>query len=187
MKNIVSIVRSAATLLLLCTLLLGGVYPVLVMVVTQLAFPDKAHGSLIVKDGKVIGSALLGQEFSKPKYFWSRPSATAPAYNAAASGGSNLSPANPKLLEAVRQRVAELQQAGENKNKIPADLVTASGSGLDPDISATAAEYQVERVAHARGMKESDVRLMVAKYTHHWLGSAYVEVLPLNLALDENK
>jgi len=181
--KIVLALRTAMMLLMLFTLLLGGVYPALIMGITQLTFPDHAHGSLIVKDGKVIGSALLGQEFTEAKYFWGRLSATTPAYNAAASGASNFSPANPKFLDKVKGRIDALQK-GNNKSTIPVDLVTASGSGLDPHISLAAAEYQISRIARTRGMKESDIRTLVEKQTYRWLGMAYVNVLMLNIALD---
>jgi len=177
--------RTAAMLLVLFTLLLGGVYPALVMGITQLTFSGKANGSLIVKDGKVVGSALLGQEFTEAKYFWGRLSATTPPYNAAASGASHFNPANPRFLSAVQNRIDALQK-GNNKNRIPVDLVTASGSGLDPHISLAAAEYQISRIARARSMKESDIRTLVEEQTYRWLGTAYVNVLMLNMALDKD-
>ena len=147
-------IRPALTLLLLLTVLTGQVYPLAVTGLAQLLFPDQANGSLIVREGRVIGSRLIGQYFDKPEYFWSRPSATAPfPYNAAASGGSNLGPTNPVLIEAVNARVATLRAADPgNDLPIPVDLVTASGSGLDPHISPAAAFYQLGRVARARGI-----------------------------------
>jgi K+-transporting ATPase ATPase C chain len=184
MNKIISLLRTSVTLLILLTLLLGGIYPTVVFGLAQGIFPEKANGSLIPENKKIIGSALLGQEFSKQKYFWSRPSATTPIYNAAGSGGSNLNPGNPKFIEAVKTRIVALQKNGENK-KIPIDLVTASGSGLDPHISLAAAEYQIPRVAAARGMKESDVRTLVTMQAQHWLDVSYVNVLKLNMALDE--
>ena len=190
MKSLLSSLRMAFILLLLMTLLLGIAYPLLTMAVAQTLFHHKAQGSLIEKNGKIIGSELLGQEFTSPRYFWSRLSATTPPYNATASGASNLSPANPKLLEAGNQRLAALQQADpHNRMRVPVGLVTASASGLDPDISVVAAEYQLPRVARARGMKEKDVRALVDEYTQvaafGLLGEPYVNVLRLNLALDE--
>jgi K+-transporting ATPase ATPase C chain len=146
-------------------------------------FADQANGSLIVREGKVIGSKLIGQYFDKPEYFWSRPSATAPfPYNAASSGASNLGPTNPVLIDAVKARVAALRAADPgNDSPIPVDLVTASGSGLDPHISPAAALYQVKRVARARGLDEAEhteERQLIL------LGERRVNVLQLNLALD---
>lgn len=186
-------IRPALTLLLLLTVLTGLVYPLAVTGLAQLLFPDQANGSLIVHEGKVIGSKLIGQHFDRPEYFWGRPSATSPfPYNAAASGGSNLGPTNPALIEAVRARVAALRAAGpDNDLPIPVDLVTASGSGLDPHMSPAAAAYQVGRVARARGLSEATVRRMVAQHTEGrtlgLLGEPRVNVLALNLALDDVK
>jgi K+-transporting ATPase ATPase C chain len=182
MKKFTSLLRVSVMLLIVVTLLFGGVYPALVYGVTQAAFRHKANGSLLTKGDKVIGSALLGQEFTKAKYFWGRPSATAPAYNAASSGASNLNPGNPQFIAGVKTRVDALQK--ESKNKIPVDLVTASGSGLDPHISLAAAQYQVARVARARGMPESELQTLIEEHTQHWLDQSYVNVLQLNLALD---
>lgn len=192
MKQFANSLRAAFSLLLLMTLLLGAVYPLAVTAVSQLLFAQRAHGSLIERGGKVVGSALLGQEFTEEKYFWGRLSATTPPYNAGASGGSNLSPANPKLLDAANVRIAALQQADpQNTSLIPVDLVTASASGLDPHISVAALEYQVSRVAKVRGMKPGDVRALVEKNTENpgfgLLGEPYVNVLRINLALDEKK
>lgn len=185
MKQAGSNLRTCIALLALFTLLLGGVYPVIVMSIGQMVFPSKAAGSLIMKNGKVIGSELLGQPFTQPKYFWGRLSATVPPYNAAASAGSNFSPANPKLAEAASTRIAALQKSSAHKMPIPMDLVTASASGLDPHISVWAAEYQVERVAKARGLKEAAVRALVAEHTDDNLfGEPFVNVLLLNLALE---
>ncbi len=144
--------KTAAAMLLLWSIATGIAYPLLVTGIAQIAFPFQANGSLIVQDGKPAGSALIGQPFSGPQYFWGRPSATAPMpYNAAASGDSNLGPANPALAEAVKARIQALKDANpHNTAPIPVDLVTASASGLDPHISPAAAEYQVERVARAR-------------------------------------
>jgi K+-transporting ATPase ATPase C chain len=182
--------RPALVLLGLLTLLTGVAYPLLVTGVAQAAFPHKANGSLILKDGKTVGSSLLGQPFDDPKYFWGRPSATGPApYNAQSSTGSNLGPTNPALTDAVNGRIEALQKADpENKAPVPVDLVTASGSGLDPHISPAAALYQVHRVAKARGLDEATVRAKVAAYTDEpalgLLGEPGVNVLQLNLALD---
>ncbi|MDR4470556.1 MAG: potassium-transporting ATPase subunit KdpC [Nitrospira sp.] len=184
-------IRPALTMLLILTVLTGLIYPLTVTGLAQLFFPDQANGSLIVREGKVIGSELIGQHFDKPEYFWSRPSATSRfPYNAAASAGSNLGPTNPALIEAVNARVAALRAADPgNDSPIPVDLVTASGSGLDPHISPAAALYQVKRVARARGMNEAVVRELVARSTQGrqlgLLGEPRVNVLLLNLALDE--
>ena len=182
--------RAAVALLLLCTVLLGGIYPLMVTAIAQLLFHNKAEGSLVERGGKVIGSELIGQSFSDPKYFWGRLSATTPPYNPAASGGSNLSANNPKLLEAVNARMAALQQADpDNRAPVPVDLVTASGSGLDPHISLAAAMYQVGRVARARGKRPEAVQQLLNDLTinpgHGLLGEPYVNVLELNLALDK--
>lgn len=172
------------------TLLTGAVYPLLVTGVARVAFPAQATGSLIVRDGQPVGSHLLGQPYSRPEYFWGRPSATTPqAYNGAASSGSNQSPTNPALADAVRARVAALRGADPgNTQPVPVDLVTASGSGLDPHISPAAAEYQLARVAQARRMSVEDVRRLVAAHTEGRtlgvLGEPRVHVLELNLALD---
>ena len=183
-------IRPALTMLLLLTVLTGLVYPLTVTGLAQVFFPDQANGSLIVRDGKVIGSRLIGQHFGKPEYFWSRPSATAPfPYSAAASGGSNLGPTNPALIDASKVRVAALRAADpSNDSPIPVDLVTASGSGLDPHISPAAALYQAKRVARARGMDEAVVQTLIAEHTEErqfkLLGERRVNVLQLNLALD---
>jgi len=183
-------VRPAIMILLSLTVLTGLLYPLTVTGLAQLLFPVQANGSLIVRDGKPVGSSLIGQPFTDPTYFWSRPSATSPfPYNAAASGGSNLGPTNPALIEAVKARVAALQAADpSNRAPIPVDLVTASASGLDPHISPAAADYQVPRVARLRGMDEADVRQLVARHTlgrqFGLLGEPRVNVLLLNLDLD---
>jgi potassium-transporting ATPase KdpC subunit len=182
--------RPAIVLLLILTLLTGVAYPLAVTGVAQLAFPSRANGSLLVGDGKAIGSTLIGQAFSDPKHFWSRPSATAPQpYNGTASGGSNLGPLNPALTGGIKSRIGALKAADPTNNApIPVDLVTASGSGLDPDISLAAADYQVSRVARARNMKPEDVQALLASHAQkRWLGilgESRVNVLELNLALD---
>jgi K+-transporting ATPase ATPase C chain len=189
--------RPALVSLALLTLITGVIYPLAVTGIAQVAFPAQANGSLIVKDGKPVGSALIGQSFDAPKYFWGRLSATSPfPYNAfdaqtlTASSGSNYGPLNPALVDAAQARVDALQAADPgNTAPIPVDLVTASGSGLDPHISVAAALYQVPRVARARGLSEDDVRTLVMRYTEDRqlgvLGEPRVNVLELNLALDE--
>jgi K+-transporting ATPase ATPase C chain len=184
-------IRSAALLLLWMTILTGGVYPVLVTGITQALFVEKANGSLI-RDGDIVrGSRLIGQTFSDGRYFWGRPSATSPTpYNAAASSGSNLGPTNPALKEAIVQRVKSLQSADPgNARPVPIDLVTSSGSGLDPHISPAAALYQVSRVARYRGISEDSLCALVTRAieprTFGFLGEARVNVLELNLALDQ--
>jgi potassium-transporting ATPase KdpC subunit len=176
--------------LLFFTVITGVAYPLVVTGIAQVVFKDKANGSLIVKDDKVLGSRLIGQPFSDPKYFWSRASGTSPQpYNGAASSGTNQGPTNPALKEAVEGRVKALRDAGgDAAQPVPVDLVTASGSGLDPHISPAAAEYQVGRVAKARNLPEDKVRALVAQYTEGRqlgiLGEPRVNVLELNLALD---
>jgi K+-transporting ATPase ATPase C chain len=167
------------------TVITGIAYPLLVTGIAQLAFKDKANGSLVEKDGKVLGSRLVGQPFSEAKYFWSRPSATSPMpYNGASSSGSNLGPTNPALKDAVVERIKALG----GTTPVPADLVTASASGLDPHISPAAAAYQVARVAKARGLEEAMVRSLLEKHVEGrqlgLLGEPRVNVLELNLALD---
>jgi potassium-transporting ATPase KdpC subunit len=184
------IIRPALMVFLALTLATGVVYPLALTGIAQLAFPFQSNGSLLVRDGKPLGSALLGQSFSSPGYFWGRPSATSPPDNAASSTGSNLGPTNPALVEAVRARVQALRAADPgNKAPIPVDLVTTSASGLDPDISPAAGEYQVRRVARARGLTEQSVGQLVAAHTEArtWglLGEPRVNVVQLNLALDD--
>ena len=182
--------RPALMLLLILTVITGVVYPLVVTGVAQVVFPYQAGGSLIVKDGKVVGSALIGQPFDDPKYFWGRPSATSPfGYNAGSSSGSNLSPTNPDLIKVVQGRVDALRAADPgNTAAVPVDLVTASGSGLDPHISPAAALYQVSRVARERNFSPDTVRTLVDRHTEGrlWglLGEPRVNVLALNLALD---
>jgi K+-transporting ATPase ATPase C chain len=182
--------RPALVSLIFFTLITGVAYPLVVTGIAQVIFPFQANGSLIVKDGKVVGSALIGQPFDEPKYFWGRPSATSPfGYNAASSSGSNLSPTNPDLIKAVQGRVEALRAADPgNTAPVPVDLVTASGSGLDPHISPAAALYQVSRVARERKLAPDAVRALVERHTEgrFWglLGEPRVNVLALNLALD---
>jgi potassium-transporting ATPase KdpC subunit len=184
------LLRQSLVLLLLMTTITGVLYPLAATGLAQLVFPRQANGSLIVKDGKPIGSALIGQSFTEPKYFWGRPSATSPnAYNAGASSGSNLGPTHPALTEAVKQRIAALRAVDPGNNApVPVDLVTASGSGLDPEISPAAAQYQLARVARARGLSASQVQALVNECTRGrqlgMLGEPRVNVLQLNLALD---
>ena len=183
-------VRPALILLIVLTVVTGVIYPVIVTGIAQVVFPHQANGSLIARDGKVVGSTLIGQPFDDPKYFWGRPSATSPyPYNAASSSGSNLSPTNPALAKSVQERVDALRAADPgNTLPVPVDLVTASGSGLDPHISPAAALYQVNRVAKARKLEPAVVRDVVERHTEgrQWgfLGEPRVNVLALNLALD---
>ena len=183
-------IRPAIVLLVLLSALTGIAYPAIVTGIAQVVFPHQANGSLIVKDGKVVGSALIGQPFDDPKYFWGRPSATSPfGYNAGSSSGSNESPTNPDLIKAVQSRVDVLRAADPgNTAPVPVDLVTASGSGLDAHISPAAALYQVPRVAKARKMDPSAVQQLVEEHMEgRWLGvlgERRVNVLALNLALD---
>jgi potassium-transporting ATPase KdpC subunit len=182
--------KPALLMLLVLTVLTGIVYPALVTGIAQGLFKPEANGSLIEKDGKVIGSSLIGQPFSDPKYFWGRPSATAPTpYNAAASGGSNLGPLNPALEEAVKGRIDVLKTADPGQAApIPVDLVTTSGSGLDPHISPAAAQWQAPRIARQRGLPVEEVQKLVDVHTEGrqfgFLGEPRVNVLRLNLALD---
>ncbi len=185
------LLRPALTLFVGFTLLLGLVYPLLVTALAQAVFPWQANGSVLAVAGRPVGSALIGQSFSAPKYFWGRPSATSPQpYNGLASGGSNLGPTNPAELAAVKANVEALRSAdpAEAGKPVPVDLVTASGSGLDPDISLAAADYQVRRVARARGLQVSQVRELLVRHARRpWLGvfgEPRVDVLRLNLALD---
>jgi K+-transporting ATPase KdpC subunit len=183
--------RPAIVLLGLFTLLTGVVYPLAVTGIAQLLFPDRANGSLIIRNGSVRGSELIGQPFSAPRYFWGRLSATGPfPYNAAASSGSNYGPLNPTLLRASEGRIRQLHAVDPlNTASIPVDLVTASGSGLDPHISIAAARYQVPRVARERQLTEEQVLALVDQSTQHrflgFLGEPGVNVLTLNLALDD--
>jgi K+-transporting ATPase ATPase C chain len=190
--NMLSYLKPAAMMLLLLTLVTGVIYPALVTALAQLFFTEQANGSLIKDEQRQpIGSALIGQSFSEPKYFWGRPSATAPyAYNASASSGSNLGPTNPALADAVAARIQVLKKADPaNKASVPVDLVTASGSGLDPHISLAAADYQLKRIVKIRKMDEARLRELVNANTEgrQWsvFGEPRVNVLKLNLALDQ--
>ena len=187
--------RAAVVMLLALTVITGIAYPLLVTGIAQAAFPHQANGSLIVRNGKTLGSSLIGQPFDEPRYFWGRLSATTDsngkplAYNGASSYASNLGPTNPALVEEVQGRIDALHAADpDNQAPIPVDLVTSSGSGLDPDISPAAAAYQVGRVARARGLDGARIRTVVAEHTQDrqlgFLGEPRVEVLELNLALD---
>jgi K+-transporting ATPase ATPase C chain len=179
----------AIAILLAFTVITGLIYPEIVTAAAQVAFPNQANGSMITADGQTVGSSLIGQAFDQPKYFWGRPSAAgaSPGYDPTSSGGSNLSSTSQALITAITQRVDALRAANGNA-PIPLDLVTASASGLDPDISPAAADYQVARVAKARGMTEDAVRAAVARHTSQpflgFIGAAGVHVLQLNLDLD---
>ena len=185
-----TLLRPALSLFLLLTFVTGIVYPVLVTAAAQLLFPHQANGSLITRDGMAVGSELIGQSFTAPQYFWGRPSATGGSpYNGAASGGSNLGPNNPALIDAVTERAALLREGAADKSlPIPVDLVTASGSGLDPHISIAAAKYQAERVARLRGKELTEIEALIEaraeRPTVPGFGEPVVNVLALNLALD---
>jgi len=185
-----TLMRQAATLLVLLTLITGVIYPLAVTGVSQVAFAHPANGSVIERDGKPLGSELIGQAFKDPKYFWPRPSATSPfANNPSSSGGSNLGPNNTTLTDAVKQRIDALRAADpDNSAPVPVDLVTASGSGVDPHISPAAAQYQLARVARVRGMAPANVAKLVDQATEGrqlvFLGEPRVNVLKLNLLLD---
>jgi len=182
--------RAALVMFLMLTIVTGVAYPALVLLIGQGLFPYQANGSVVQHAGRAIGSDLIGQAFDAPKYFWGRPSATAPVYNGAASTGSNLGPTNPAQLDLVKSRVAALRLAHPEHARlpVPVELVTASASGLDPHISPAAAEYQVSRIARVRGMTSAAVRQRIAEHTQErtWglLGEPRVNVLALNRALD---
>lgn len=185
-----ALVKQSILVFLFLSVLTGVTYPLMITGLAQVLFPYQANGSLLVdsQTGRLLGSKLIGQEFKSEKYFWGRPSATTPfPYNSGASSGSNLGPTNKELLELVKERAGKLRQA-HGSSPIPADLVTASASGLDPDISVAAAEYQAERIAKARGMKPDEVRNLVEKHTSNrqigFLGEERVNVVMINLALD---
>ena len=185
------LIRPAVSLLVLMTVLLGIVYPLVIAGIAKVAFSRQAEGSLIHRNGKLIGSELIGQSFSDPKYFWGRPSATTPQpYNGLASTGSNLGPLNPALLDAVKANAKALHDADpENRQSIPVELVTASASGLDPDISPAAARYQAARVARARNLAPASVETLIKTHLQGRLlglfGEPRINVLELNLALDQ--
>ena len=185
-----AMIRPACMLFLTLTLVTGVIYPLAVTGLGQLLFPQQANGSIVIVDGKPVGSALIGQQFSAPGHFWGRPSATGPyPYNAAVSSGSNLGPLNPALSEAVKARINALRAADPgNEQPVPIDLVTASGSGLDPDISLAAAYYQAARVARARNLPVEQVRMLIEQHAErpwlHTFGEPRVNVLALNIALD---
>ena len=184
-----ALIRPAVSLFVVLTVVTGVVYPLAVTGVAKAAFPNQAAGSLIVQDGKTVGSSLIGQNFSDPKYFWGRPSATSPmAYNGQGSGGSNQGPLNPALTDAIKGRVDALRAADPgNKAAVPVDLVTTSASGLDPEISVAAAEYQVARIARLRHLSPEVVEGIVARHTQGrlfgLLGEQRVNVLDMNLEL----
>ncbi len=190
MKNLF---RPLLVIFAVLTALTGLAYPAVMTAVGQAAFHDQANGSMLEQDGKVVGSKLIGQQFDAPQYFWGRLSATSPMpYNPQGSSGSNLGPTNPALTDEVKGRIDALKAAGTDMSKpVPVDLVTSSGSGLDPEISPAAAAYQVERVAAARKLAPNDVAALVDRYTtgrqFGILGEPRVNVLQLNLALDEMK
>jgi len=184
------LIRPAVTLLALMTLLVGIVYPLVITGAAKALFPQQAAGSLIYQDGKLIGSRLIGQSFSDPKYFWGRPSATTPQpYNGLASSGSNLGPLNPALIDAVKANAKALHDADpDNQQPVPVDLVTASASGLDPEVSLAAAEYQAARVARARHLEPAQVEALIKSHARErlwgFIGERRINVLELNLALD---
>jgi K+-transporting ATPase ATPase C chain len=185
-----SLIRPALVLFVIMTVVTGVAYPLVVTGIAQVMFPHQAGGSLVVKDGKPIGSELIGQNFSDPKYFWGRPSATSPQpYNGVGSTGSNLGPLNPALTDGIKKNIDALHAADPtNKAPIPVDLVTASGSGLDPEISIAAANYQAARIARARGVAPEVVLKLISGHARGRLlgvlGEPRVNVLELNLALD---
>lgn len=190
MNNILQSIRPAVSVFVLLSAITGVAYPLLVTAVSQTAFAHAANGSLVTVNGQAVGSSLIGQSFSSPAYFWSRPSATSPmANNGLASGGSNLGANNPALTDSVKGRIAALRAADPgNVAAVPIDLVTASGSGLDPDISIAAANYQAARVARTRALDAQTVQALIASHAQQpwlgFLGEPRINVLALNLALD---
>jgi K+-transporting ATPase ATPase C chain len=190
MSGFAQSLRGAFMLLLICTFLLGGVYPLVVTAMSQILFHDQAQGSLIKRGDRIVGSRLIGQHFTSQKYFWGRPSTTQPPYNPMASAGTNLGVSNPQLLADINARLATLKETARTRARTPFELVTTSASGLDPHISLMAAQYQLPRVAKARGMKEETLQAMINDHTGPavlpgWLAEPYVNVLMLNLALDD--
>jgi len=187
------LIRPASSLLIILTLLFGVLYPLVITGIAKLAFPQQAAGSLIYRNGELVGSSLIGQSYSAPKYFWGRPSATSPQpYNGLASGGSNLGPLNPALLDQVKANAKTLREADlDNTQPIPIELVTASASGLDPQISPAAAHFQAARVARARGMPLARIEALIAAHeqgpTFGLFGERRINVLELNLALDQQR
>lgn len=185
MTTMIRHIRSSFMLLSLMTLLLGVIYPLFTTAIAQMLFHRSASGSLMMQGEQVVGSELIGQSFTAPKYLWGRPSATTPPYNPMASGGSNLAPGNPAWEQLVKERITALKKADPRQDaRIPMDLVTASGSGLDPHITLDAALYQAPRIARARGMKEDAVKSLITS-RQQGFGRPYVNVLQVNLALDE--
>ena len=188
--SMASLLRPAISLFIVLSIITGLLYPLLTTGIASVLFPTQAAGSLVERDGKIVGSTLIGQSFSDPAHFWGRPSATSPEpYNAAASGGSNQGPLNPALVDAVKARIEALKAADpDNQAAVPADLVTASASGLDPHISVAAANYQVARVAKSRNLPAATVQALVDAHIETrqlgLFGEAHVNVLQLNLALD---
>lgn len=185
-----STIRPALVLFTVLTVICGVIYPYAIAGIGQLAFADQAEGSLVTSNGQTVGSSLIGQSFSSPKYFWGRPSATGPMpNNATASGGSNQGPLNPALIDSVKGRIDALKAADpDNTAPIPVDLVTASGSGLDPEISIAAARYQANRIARARNISVEQVQALISRHSlpqfFGFFGEPRVNVLQLNLALD---
>ena len=182
-------IKQAILIFIVLSIITGIIYPFFITGIAQVFFRNQANGSLIYQNGKPVGSALIGQAFNDPKYFWGRISATSPvSFNAASSSGSNLGPTNPALVEAVKARIKALKSADPNSNLIPVDLVTSSASGLDPHISLAAAYYQAPRIARLRGLSEDTIKALIAKHTSRRLfgliGEPVVNVLKLNLALD---
>ena len=185
-------IKQAILVFIILSIITGIIYPLFITGISQVIFPSQANGSLIYRNGKPVGSALIGQAFNNPKYFWGRISATSPVlFNAAASTGSNLGPTNPALIEAVKVRIKALKSADPNDNPIPVDLVTSSASGLDPHISIAAAYYQINRIARSRGLAQDKIKIIINKHTHGRLlgviGEPVVNVLEINLALDDYK
>ena len=185
-------VKPAFLIFLVLTIITGIIYPLLITGIAQALFPNQANGSLIYRNGKVVGSSLIGQAFDDPKYLWGRISTTSPQYNASNSSGSNIGPSNPALIDEINGRIKALKSADPgNKSLIPVDLVTSSASGLDPQISLAAAYYQVPRIARHRGLSQDIMKMLIAKQTSGRLfgliGEPVVNVLELNLALDTYK